>query len=169
MGENESSDIMREMIAALHEWIEREKAACQDCGGYGEKADYGGLDESGEMSALNKRSCSTCAALDAIKAKWCWHEWKQLGRSSVAECKHCKATVDNQVEWPILNPTPTIETLRQMLEDCGEWEGFIWWLSYKKLGQSPWKLADILTKHENGVPVFFIEKATGYLEAWTSA
>lgn len=133
MTTDELNELMKTLIAALHEWIERKKAACQDCGGSGCDAPIEvcyAYDikprkcKIAQSACPHAGKCPTCAALDAIKAKWCWHEWDDKIRQTLdgGYCKHCNKKLVSS-GWAMSeyslkkhNPTPTIETLRQLME-----------------------------------------------------
>jgi hypothetical protein len=134
---------MKELVENAKRVAERKAGECEDCGGMGE------VIPEPQAHEEDITRCPTCEKLREI-ANWCWHEPKYSDTSFIG-CVHCglvgnKITCNTQLQAH--NPTFTVQTVRKLLEDLGEWEGFVVWVWEHTHLQLHLNFANILTSDE---------------------
>jgi hypothetical protein len=159
---------------------------CGDCGG------SGGLPVTYPSKCKPQdgfdRPCPTCAKWREKAEKYCWHEWAELNlMPKLSKCSCGKKFrlfehdyfEDGRVagQWPYPrcaeikgnNPTYTIISIREALEDIEEFDNFIFWLvnvpPHIKLSRGLIRrLVDVFSEHKNGVPEKLLKFVCTYLE-----
>lgn len=114
-----------------------QKAGCE-CGGTCEVLNI--TRRTGDMRYPQNKPCPSCAAIDELIKKWCWHE-SFLNFDNYYECENCGKEAIGNGPWGTVNTfsnpnltahlTGTEWTVLAMLRDAGLLERYTEWHNYQ--------------------------------------
>ena len=109
------------------------------------------------------KKCPTCQPeanrLRELAGKYCWHEVEEYFAGNL-RCRECNA-VWSMCDMDLINPTYTVEKIRQGLEDAGVWDRFAgtWLWDKSQMLSNEDNYYDILTD-----PTLLLQAANSFME-----